>query len=339
MISLQSLKAAAEALNIPMVGALEAKAMPVPESALALRIEKGLVSGFEPPVELVGSPDKVMPGVRSIIVIGLPYELFPQPAEDPHAVCQVSAMAWGYDYHNEVKEKLTGLAVWLHSLYGSETMIFCDTGPLNDRYLAFLAGLGTYGRNQLLINERWGSAVVFGYLLTDAVIASTERKDASPHSDCGSCRLCQEACPSGALKGAYAFDVTRCVSSLTQQKKALTAEEMGWIGTSLYGCDICQHVCPKNKKVKCEGVLKTPSPNALNPFELFGLNKRGFQDRYGHHGFAWRGLRTLQRNALINLYNSGSSELLEVLTAWEKGGKMPDHLSDLSTILKEENSR
>lgn len=338
MISLQSLKAAAEALEIPLIGALEAKAMPVPERALASHIEKGLVSGFEPPVELVGKPDKVMPGVKSIIVIGLPYELFPQPAEDPRAVCQVSAMAWGYDYHDDVKEKLTGLAGWLHSLNGSEAMIFCDTGPLNDRYLAFLAGLGTYGRNQLLINERWGSAVVFGYLLTNAVIASTERKDVMPYSECGSCRQCQEACPSGALKGAYAFDVTRCVSSLTQQKKALTAEEMDWIGTFLYGCDICQRVCPKNKKVKCEGVLKAPSPNALDPFELFSLNKRGFQERYGHHGFAWRGLRTLQRNALINLYNSDNVELLDALTAWEKGEKIPDHLSGVLTILKDKNS-
>ncbi|SCZ81268.1 epoxyqueuosine reductase [Acidaminobacter hydrogenoformans] len=336
MISFQRLKAAAQTLGIPIIGTLEAMDMPVPERSLASKLKKGAISGFEPPLELVGKPEKVMPGVKSIIVIGLPYELFPGPAADPLAVCEVSAMAWGYDYHDRVKEKLAGLASWLRDHDSGETMVFCDTGPLNDRYLAFLAGLGTYGRNQLLIHERWGSAVVYGYLLTKATLESTGRLDAAPYSECGSCRLCQEACPSGALQGDYEFATTRCISNLTQQKRALTEKEMDWMGTSLYGCDICQRVCPKNKKREESRLLKSATPNRLNPFELFSLNKRGFQERFHHHGFAWRGLKTLQRNALINLYNSGNVQLLATLAVWEREGKMPAQLCELSRILETE---
>jgi epoxyqueuosine reductase len=335
MIAYHRLKRAAEDLGIPLIGTLRASEMRVPQEALSRRIRQNELSGFEPDVEMVGQPDQIMPGVQSIVVIGLPYELFTPKSEDTEAVCEIASMAWDYDYHEHVREKLIALANWLNDSGSGDCLVFCDTGPLNDRYLAFLAGLGTYGRHQLLINQTYGSAVVYGYLLTRGRIEAPAMEDPEPYSKCGACRICQAACPTGALCGDFEFKTSRCISSLTQQKRALTPEEASWIGTSLYGCDLCQKACPHNIPLTSAVLLKSKSPNQLNPFEILNLNKREFQQRYRQHGFSWRGLKTLQRNAVINLYNSQNPELIEKFRYWAKERSLPDHLSSIVELMEE----
>lgn len=334
MIASHWLKQAAMDLGIPLVGALNAIEMRVPQEALSRRTRQGELSGFEPEAEMVGQPDKVMPGVQSIVVIGLPYELYKSRTEDPEAVCEISSMAWDYDYHDLVREKLIALGDWLESHGSGECMAFCDTGPLNDRYLAFLAGLGTYGRHQLLINPTYGSAVVFGYLLTRGRIEASSTGLTQPSSQCGSCRVCQAACPTGALCGEFEFVTSRCISSLTQQKRALSITEAVWIGTALYGCDLCQKVCPKNTKSFDMLLLRSKSPNQLNPFELLNSNKKDFQQRFRHHGFSWRGLKTLQRNAVINIYNNQNLALIEKLRHWAGERALPDHLKQVIEMME-----
>lgn len=334
MIACHRLKQAAGDLGIPLVGVVDAIEMQVPQEALSRRIKAGELSGFEPELEMVGMPEKVMPGVRSIVVIGLPYELHKSRTEDPEDVCEISSMAWDYDYHDLVREKLISLGEWLAGHGSGECMVFCDTGPLNDRYLAFLAGLGTYGRHQMLINSTYGSAVVFGYLLTRGQIEASQPQLTQPYSECGACRICQAACPTGALCGEFEFMTSRCISSLTQQKKALSMTEAAWIGTALYGCDICQKVCPKNKASTDTKLLRSKSPNQLNPFELLNSNKKDFQLKFHHHGFSWRGLKTLQRNAVINIYNSQNLVLIEKLRQWASDRALPDHLKQVIEMLE-----
>jgi epoxyqueuosine reductase len=334
MIACHRLKQAAGDLGIPLLGVVDAIEMRVPQEALSRRIRKGELSGFEPEVDMVGQPEKVMPGVQSIVVIGLPYELFKSKTEDPEAVCEISSMAWDYDYHDLVRDKLIALGAWLESHGSGECMVFCDTGPLNDRYLAFLAGLGTYGRHQLLINQRYGSAVVFGYLLTRGRIEASSPGLIQPYSECGTCRACQATCPTGALCGEFDFVTSRCISSLTQQKRALSITEASWIGTSLYGCDLCQKVCPKNTVLSDTVLLRSKSPNQLNPFELLNSNKKDFQQKFRHHGFSWRGLKTLQRNAVINIYNSQNSVLIEKLRQWAVERPLPDHLKQVIEMVE-----
>jgi len=334
MIACHRLEQAARDLGIPMVGVVDAIEMQVPQEALLRRIRAGELSGFEPELEMVGMPEKVMPGVRSIVVIGLPYELYKSRTEDPEAVCEISSMAWGYDYHDLVREKLIALGEWLAGHGSGECMVFCDTGPLNDRYLAFLAGLGTYGRHQLLINSTYGSAVVFGYLLTRGRIESSPPQLTQPYSECGACRICQEACPTGALCGEFEFVTSRCISSLTQQKRTLTMTEAVWIGPALYGCESCQKACPKNRVSSDTVLLRSMSPNQLNPFELLNSNKKDFQQKFRHHGFSWRGLKTLQRNAVINIYNSQNLVLIEKLRQWAVERALPDHLKQVIEMME-----
>jgi len=334
MIAFHRLKRAAEDLGIPLVGALNAEEMRIPHEALSRRIQTDEISGFEPDLETVGQPDKVMPGVQSIVVIGLPYELTKSRSEDSEAVCEVSSMAWGYDYHDQVREKLMSLGEWLYIHGSGESSVFCDTGPLNDRYLAFLAGLGTYGRNQLLINQTYGSAVVFGYLLTRGAIEASSNQGLEPYSDCGACRICQSACPTSALRGEFEFMTSRCISSLTQQKRVLNHNEALWIGTSLYGCDVCQTVCPRNNSRADTACLRSESPSQLNPFDLLNSTRRDFHQRFRHHGFSWRGLKTLQRNAVINIYNSQNSVLIEKLKHWSISRPLPDHLKQAIELME-----
>lgn len=323
MIALNTLISVAAAFEIPVIGVTPAIEMPLPAELLKQQKALENLSGFEPAAEGVGSPSGVMPHAKSIVAIALPYDLNPLKTSDPLAVCEVSAMSWGYDYHEIVREKLMNLANWLNNTGGFESLVFCDTGPLNDRYKAFKAGLGSFGRNQMLIHPEFGSAVVLGYLLTDAHIEPSEPSVSEPLSFCGQCRRCQDACPTGALTGAHDIVISRCISNLTQQKRPLRQEEAHAIGSHLYGCDLCQTVCPHNSGKIFQNALRAKSANRLNPFDVFSLDKRSFKNIYGHHGFSWRGLKTIQRNALFNLLNSGQPKLLKMLETYKNNGSLP----------------
>lgn len=336
MIPFWRVKEEALTHQVPIVGVLRPREMPAVRNALIRRREEGQLSGFEPDPDLVGNPERVMAEVQSILVLGLPYCLSDAAASRSEEVSRVASVAWGYDYHDHVREKLARMAAWLESQGSRHNMFFCDTGPLNDRHLAFLAGLGTYGRHQLLIHPRYGSAVVYGYLLTDLVLeASCCEPQTYAFSRCGTCQACQAACPTGALKGAFDFVASHCISNLTQQKRALSEAEMASLGTWLYGCDLCQLACPMNHQA--DGFAKrlgAKTPNYLNPFLLLEMGSKDFKIKFRGQGFAWRGLKTLQRNALINLFNSRQPAQMATLESLVANGRLPAHLNELYHTLK-----
>jgi epoxyqueuosine reductase len=196
-----------------------------------------------------------LPGVRSVVVVGHEYY-----QEDPPGVPEdawrgvIARYARGRDYHKVVKKKLTELGKWLEIAAAPSALswrAYVDTGPILERELAQRAGLGWFGKNTLLINPRKGSYFFLGILLADVLLEPDEPFTAD---FCGSCSACLDACPTGALlgrdaDGAPVLDARRCISYLTiEHRGKIPAEFAPRMGNRIYGCDICQEVCPWNRR-------------------------------------------------------------------------------------------
>jgi epoxyqueuosine reductase len=201
------------------------------------------------------SPAAAMEGARSIVVCALNYNS-PQPYSTelpPDAGCGwISRYAWGDDYHDVLGGKLEGLLAVMRQQFGSEftARAYVDTGPLSERVAAKYAGLGWLAKNTCLINEQLGSWLFLGVILTTLDLApSLARDDAPPPDLCGNCRLCIDACPTGAIVEPYVLDARRCISYLTIELRGSIPEEFrAPMGRMVFGCDICQDVCPWNRK-------------------------------------------------------------------------------------------
>jgi epoxyqueuosine reductase len=158
----------------------------------------------------------------------------------------ISRYAWGQDYHEIMRAKLETLLAEIEKASpGVETRVFVDTGPIVERAFARLSGIGWMGKNTCLINERKGSWFFLGVILTNLVI----EPDLPAPDRCGSCTACLEACPTGALVKPYVMDASRCISYLNIELKGSIPEEFrAAMGNNLFGCDICQDVCPWNSR-------------------------------------------------------------------------------------------
>ena len=212
----------------------------------------------------------------------------------------ISMYAWGRDYHRVVREILDKIGRQLSDhIDNFKYLPFTDTGPLADRYLAYLAGLGFYGRNSFIINEKYGSYVFIGYMLTNYPF----EPDKPLNATCLECGQCIENCPGSAIpENGRGLVVEKCVSYITQKKGSLTDDEKSLLRRTgmVYGCDICQLSCPHNRKA-----AETPIPEfsrdqvrSLTMDDL-GLTNKEFKGKYGNRAFAWRGRRILERNIRI----------------------------------------
>jgi epoxyqueuosine reductase len=209
-------------------------------------------------------PHAALPGSRSVIVCALNYNSrhartaqalakFPDAMKMAEPRGWISRYAWGDDYHDVLRNKLQML---LDDLRGQnpqpfEARIYADTGPINERVLAKHAGLGWLGKNTLLLNERLGSFFFLGVILTTLDLPPTlGTSDIPPPDRCGTCRKCIDACPTQALVEPYVMDARKCISYLTIELRGPIPEQLREpIGKHLFGCDICQDVCPWNRHV------------------------------------------------------------------------------------------
>jgi epoxyqueuosine reductase len=187
-------------------------------------------------------PRRVLPGARSVLCVALNYYQG-EPADASWR--PVARYAWGRDYHDVIAPRLERLAAHLAEAGGARSRGYVDTGPVLERDLAARAGLGWVGKNTMLLHPRLGSWFFLGVLLTTAELAS----DAPLADRCGSCRACLDACPTGAFVAPYVLDARRCISYLTIEHRGdidpdLQPGMAGW----QFGCDICQDVCPWNRK-------------------------------------------------------------------------------------------
>jgi epoxyqueuosine reductase len=203
-------------------------------------------------------PQSVMPGLRTVIVCALNYNspatrsVDALPPEEAGPRGWISRYAWGRDYHEVLQEKLQSLASSLPERFAEphESRIYADTGPLHERVFAKHAGLGWIGKNTLLLNAKLGSWFFLGVILTTLDIPPTLGPTELPPPDlCGSCTKCIDACPTGAFVQPYVMDARLCISYLTIELRGGIPEELRErLGRHVFGCDICQDVCPWNRR-------------------------------------------------------------------------------------------
>ena len=229
---------------------------------------------------------------KSAIVCLFPYYV---EHKDPS---NLSRYTWATDYHLVINEYLKKLIEKLQIMNtDAQFSIHCDTSPLADRYMAYLAGLGFYGKNNCFISPKWGSYVVIGTILTTLEL----EPDTPLTQSCMGCNRCITACL-GQCLGLDEFKFDTCKSYLTQKKGELTSEEEHIIAKTplVFGCDVCQEVCPHNKDIPTTPI---PEFQSVEPYididELDSLTNKEFKAKYGHRAFSWRGKKILMRNQEI----------------------------------------
>jgi epoxyqueuosine reductase len=263
-------------------------------------------------------PAAVLPDVRSVVMVGMEYLAGigyrvsgigeePPPIPDTRYPIpgRIARYARGPDYHDTLRDRLNRLLAWVQEQQpGCHGRGVVDTAPLLERDFARRAGLGWIGKNTMLINKHRGSYFFLGALLLDIELTPDE-----PHtaSHCGTCTACLDACPTGAFPGPGWLDARRCISYLTIELRSAIPEDLrSGVGDWLFGCDICQDVCPWNRKDMSQ-------PEALDATEVLSLTDEAFRQRYRGTALERTKRRGLVRNAAIVLGNSGDPAALPVL--------------------------
>jgi epoxyqueuosine reductase len=263
--------------------------------------------------ELRRDARNLLPSVRSVICVGKHYDT-PAPMVDEPGRAIIARYACSPDYHDTMRADLERVVARLQELEPFESKICVDTAPLLERSFARLAGLGWIGKNTCLINEPRGSWFFLGEILTSLAL----EPDTAAPDRCGTCRRCIEACPTEAIaEEGYTLDARRCIAYFNiELRGAIPEEHRAAMGARVFGCDICQDVCPWNSASSGEGSQATGSPAPLD--ELARLTPEEFRKRFGstpvsrtkHSGFL--------RNVAVAMGNSGLmhfSEPLEELAA------------------------
>jgi epoxyqueuosine reductase len=190
-------------------------------------------------------PQSVLPGAKSVIVCAINYHTDHPLTSFDAARAWISRYAWGKDYHETLQEKLRELARWMETTAPVRTRAYVDTGPLTERVFAKYAGIGWFGKNTCIINQQAGSWLFIGCILTDLELTP----DTPPPDRCGSCTRCLDACPTDAFVAPYILDSRKCISYTTiELRGAIPEDSRDGIGHHLFGCDICQDVCPWNRR-------------------------------------------------------------------------------------------
>jgi epoxyqueuosine reductase len=289
-----------EELGLDAVGAAPVAPYEDTERHIRERRERGLFADMRFTMarpEISCHPETLLEGGRTVVSAALCY--WAEGEEPPPGHGRLPRYTW-WDAYGELRKRLDELGRRL----GGEYRVLVDANQHVDREAAARSGVGFYGKNTMLITRRFGSWVVLGTLVTTAELESTPSLDA----DCGSCTLCIEACPTGALDEPGVVDSTRCLSYMTQSAAPFPEEHREALGDRVYGCDICQDVCPWNRGIEKRRAGEGPPPGAephvsladwleADDDELAGRYERLFVPRNDP--------RYLRRNALVALGNAG----------------------------------
>ena len=255
MLNTTTIKEYAYTLGFDLVRISGAQAFPEAERVIKERIAEGLMDGLpwftQERAAVSCHPDALLPEAQSIISLAMFY-LTEQPddqkGDTPRG--RISRYAWGDDYHEVIKPKLQQFAAWLREYARGEiggdleTRLFVDTGRMVDRAVAQRAGLGWYGKNTNILTKGWGSWVFLAEVVTNLPLTA----DTPIKASCGHCEICLHACPTQALPAPYVLDNTRCISYLTiELRGSIPLELRPLMGNLIFGCDICQQVCPVNQ--------------------------------------------------------------------------------------------
>jgi epoxyqueuosine reductase len=260
-------------------------------------------------------PAAVLPEVRSVVMVGMDYQQSAvssqqsEPQSPPVATGglggKIARYARGPDYHDVLRDRLNCLLGWVQTAFpAARGRGVVDTAPLLERDFARRAGLGWIGKNTMLINKHRGSYLFLGALLLDLDLEPDPPHEAS---HCGTCTACLDACPTGAFTGPGWLDARKCISYLTIELRTPVPEELRpGVGDWLFGCDVCQEVCPWNRK-------DATQPEAVDATELLLLTEAQFRERFRGTALFRTKRRGLLRNAALVLGNTGDKRALPAL--------------------------
>jgi epoxyqueuosine reductase len=326
----ESILAEAERLGLDLVGIGE-----VGTPASAGRYQAWLEKGYQGEMAYLARPDAVarrgnlaliLPDVRSVVAAGINYHSVPLPAElrDDPSRGIVASYAWGDDYHDVMTPRLRQLSEFITGQMRAPvaSRAYVDTGPVLERDLAARAGLGFVGKNTHLIHPHFGSWLFLGELLLAADVtpgAPVNNASYPPQKGtCGRCTRCLDACPTSAFVEPYVLDARRCISYLTIELKGPIPRELRpLLGNRIFGCDICQEVCPWNRRFAQPTAEPgfQPRPEGIAPrlLDLMALDEEGFRERFRQSPVRRAGRRGLLRNAAVALGNSGDPAAIPAL--------------------------
>ena len=350
MLNLATIKEYAYSLGFDSVRITTADAFPEAERVIKERIAQGLMDGLPwftaERSEVSCHPDALLPEACSIITLAMFY-LTQQPDEIQDNVPRgrISRYAWGTDYHEIIKPKLQQFAAWLRAYARDEmdeaveTRLFVDTGRMVDRAVAQRAGLGWYGKNTNILTKGWGSWVFLAEIVTNLPLQA----DAPVQTNCGSCEICLHVCPTQALPAPYTLDNTRCISFLTiELRGSIPLELRPLMGNLIFGCDICQEICPVNivaekrlglrntgmgskvtnakqsqptiqVKPRAEFQPRTGIGSSPELIPLLSLTEEQFRERFRLSPIRRTKRRGLLRNVCVALGNSGDRQAVPAL--------------------------
>ena len=318
------LAAQAKDLGLDLCGIVPASELTAPAHR-----DEWLARGYAGQMQYLRDPRRaaaaaVFPGAKSAIVCAVNYNT-DQPCSTEAAAAGgatgwISRYAWGDDYHTVLGQKLEAFLAAIGEKFAPEKFTaraYVDTGPLSERVAARQAGFGWLAKNTCLINESLGSWLFLGVILTTLDLAPSSPREhsaapAAPPPDlCGNCTLCLEACPTGALAEPYVLDASRCISYLTiELRESIPRQFRAAMGRQVFGCDICQDVCPWNRKAPAtHNSAFAPRKNLVAPeIEwLLSLTEDDFCRIFKNSAVRRAKWRGLIRNACIAASNSGSA--------------------------------
>lgn len=272
------------------------------------------------------NPSLILSAVRSVVSVAVNYcpDASPRQMGGPATITddrlrgRISAYAWGADYHAWVLPRLEDLAAFIRARVSSQVRYraYVDTGPVLERAFAVQAGLGFIGKNTCLINPRMGSWLLLGEILVDMYLPPTTGPGPA---GCGTCTRCLQACPTGALVAPYRLDARRCISYLTIELKGPIPPALRpLLGNWIYGCDLCQEVCPWQRFARPTAlpVFRASSPDWAAPSlpDLLTLDEEGFRRRFRDSPIRRIGRGRLLRNVAVALGNLGDPRAIPALS-------------------------
>lgn len=346
MLSTAAIKEYAYELGFDSVRITGAGAFPEAERVIKERLAQGLMDGLPwftaERADVSCYPNALLPGAHSIIALAMCY-LSEQSEESQESEGgprgRISCYAWGDDYHELIKPKLQQFAAWLREYARDEepeleTRLFVDTGRMVDRAVAQRAGLGWYGKNTNILTHGWGSWVFLAEIVTNLALDEVDF-DAPLKANCGKCEICLHACPTGALPAPYVLDNRRCISYLTiELRGSIPLELRPLMGNLIFGCDICQQVCPVNLVAERRLGLRRDAPASVQPLTfhprrelrpraatggnpelipLLRLTEEEFRERFRGSPIKRTKRRGLLRNVCVALGNSGDRAAVPAL--------------------------
>jgi epoxyqueuosine reductase len=299
------------------------------------RYHSWLEEGYQGAMGYLARPDavakradltQVLPEVSTVFTVGCNYHTQPLPAalaNDP-ARGILSSYAWGDDYHDILLPRLRELGDFVEETSGQvlDSRAYVDTGPLLERTIAARAGNGFIGKNTNLIHPRWGSWLFLGELLLAGPlegVSPAPAEELAPLGTCGRCTRCLDACPTGALVAPHILDARLCISYLTiELKGAIPHRLRPLVGNRIFGCDVCQEVCPWNKRFArlSQDPAFQPRPGNIAPqlLELMALDDEAFRQRFQASPVKRAKRRGLLRNVAVALGNWGNRAAVPELT-------------------------